>query len=174
MYNYILTISLLILSLTQLKAQLFDEKNFKLYTTKDGLSNNRITCILQDSFGYIWVGTEKGLNRFDGSSFLKFYSDSSQKSLPRDYIRKLKLLDVHHLAVSTQSGIHIINTSNLQTRNLIVPADSLKDEFQVNLIGDMSVDSQGNVFILTPTGFYQFNKNNEVVFRFDAHSRSFL
>ena len=174
MYNYILTISLLILSLTHLKAQLFDEKNFTLYTTKDGLSNNHVTCILQDNFGYIWLGTEKGLNRFDGSSFRKFFSDSSQKSLPRDYIVKLKMLDDHQLAVSTQSGIHIINTGNLQARNLIIPPDSLKDEFQVNLVKDMTADKRGNIFILTPTGFYQFNKKNEIVFRFDAHSRSFL
>jgi ligand-binding sensor domain-containing protein len=162
------------LSFSQLYGQSFEEKNFKLYTTKDGLTNNHITCVLQDNYGYVWIGTQTGLNRFDGSTFKKFFSDSSKKSLPWDYILKLKLLDAEQLAVSTQSGIHIINTRTLESHNLIIPPDSLKDEFIVNLIKDMTVDNKGNIFILTSTGFYQYDKNQKLVFRFDAVSREFV
>jgi ligand-binding sensor domain-containing protein len=37
-------------------------------TTKNGLSSNRTTSVIQDRKGYYWIGTEDGLNRFDGTS----------------------------------------------------------------------------------------------------------
>ena len=33
---------------------------------ENGLSYNTATCCLQDSYGFIWIGTENGLNRYDG------------------------------------------------------------------------------------------------------------
>ena len=36
------------------------------YTTTNGLSQNDVNCLLQDSDGYIWLGTNDGLNRYDG------------------------------------------------------------------------------------------------------------
>src|SRR5229473_4415008 len=47
-------------------AQSFNENNFTHYTKLDGLSHNYITGIVQDSTGYIWIATNKGLSRFDG------------------------------------------------------------------------------------------------------------
>ena len=40
-----------------------------LFFTSDKLSNTNITSICQDKSGYIWIGTENGLNRFDGYKF---------------------------------------------------------------------------------------------------------
>lgn len=42
------------------------ELRFQHVTTEDGLSDNAITCVFEDRAGYIWIGTEHGLNRFDG------------------------------------------------------------------------------------------------------------
>ncbi len=39
---------------------------FKSYMTIDGLSDNRVLCALQDSYGFLWLGTDNGLNCFDG------------------------------------------------------------------------------------------------------------
>lgn len=39
---------------------------FKSYMSVDGLSDNRVLCALQDSFGFMWLGTDNGLNCFDG------------------------------------------------------------------------------------------------------------
>jgi Predicted periplasmic ligand-binding sensor domain len=41
--------------------------------TSDGLSNSHINAILKDSYGFLWIGTESGLNRYDGYGF-KVYS----------------------------------------------------------------------------------------------------
>ncbi|MBD3183842.1 response regulator [Candidatus Poribacteria bacterium] len=45
------------------------------YDINDGLSNNSVTTILQDSIGFIWIGTYHGLNRFDGYEFESFLDD---------------------------------------------------------------------------------------------------
>jgi signal transduction histidine kinase/ligand-binding sensor domain-containing protein len=45
---------------------------FERITAKDGLSNDHVNCILQDRRGFIWLGTNDGLNRFDGHNFLIF------------------------------------------------------------------------------------------------------
>ncbi|MBL0045803.1 MAG: hypothetical protein IPP33_15825 [Flavobacteriales bacterium] len=41
---------------------------FQHLSTDDGLSNNAITCMYQDRAGYIWIGTERGLNLYDGTT----------------------------------------------------------------------------------------------------------
>jgi len=51
---------------------------FEHLTSEHGLSNNTVRCIFQDSRGYIWVGTEDGLSRYNGRSFTSF------KTVPDD------------------------------------------------------------------------------------------
>src|SRR4051812_48284170 len=43
--------------------------NFINFTNKDGLSTNTINTILKDRYGYMWFGTDDGLNKFDGETF---------------------------------------------------------------------------------------------------------
>lgn len=45
---------------------------FNRLTTENGLSHNKVNCILQDKRGFIWVGTDDGLNRYDGRYFTHF------------------------------------------------------------------------------------------------------
>jgi ligand-binding sensor domain-containing protein len=45
---------------------------FERIAMQDGLSNNQVNCILQDKRGFTWIGTNDGLNRYDGHNFLIF------------------------------------------------------------------------------------------------------
>ena len=59
-------------------------------STQDGLSNNSITSILQDSVGFMWFGTPEGLNRWDGKSFKIFtHNPQDSNSLSSNLVRRL-------------------------------------------------------------------------------------
>ncbi len=48
---------------------------FEHISSADGLSQNTANCILQDSYGFIWIGTEQGLNKYDGYRFTTYKHD---------------------------------------------------------------------------------------------------
>ena len=52
---------------------------FRHYNIENGMSSNTVYDILQDAEGYIWIGTDNGLNRFDGIEFT-FYQKESASS----------------------------------------------------------------------------------------------
>ncbi|MCW8849034.1 MAG: hypothetical protein OQJ81_03570, partial [Melioribacteraceae bacterium] len=48
------------------------QNNFEHFTKNDGLPSDEINAIMQDHLGYLWIGTNNGLSRYDGYSFEKF------------------------------------------------------------------------------------------------------
>jgi len=60
---------------------------FERISIDKGLSQNIVECILQDSRGFMWFGTEDGLNRFNGYNFKIYYEDANNaNSLGHDNI----------------------------------------------------------------------------------------
>ncbi|HEY6976368.1 MAG TPA: two-component regulator propeller domain-containing protein, partial [Chitinophagaceae bacterium] len=153
---------------SRLMAQDIDENNFTLYTKQDGLSQNIITGIAQDSVGYVWLSTTSGLNRFNGSSFVQFHSTTDSLSLPEEYLTGLVWLDKNRLA-TYPGGLHIIGTRSGETRNLFIPYSDKKYQHKFNMIMDVASDSAGDIFILSRSGFYHYDKNYHLVFRFDYY-----
>src|SRR5678810_179070 len=115
-----------------LKAQEINEKNFVLYTKQQGLSDNFITDITQDSTGYLWIATGFGLNRFNGNNFVQFHSNRDTCSLPVEYVSGLLWLNNRELAASTGKGLHIVNTRRGESRNLLIPWDDKKYQYKFN------------------------------------------
>jgi len=71
-----------------------------------GLSQVTVTCILQDSEGFIWIGTQIGLNRFDGSRFRVFKNDQDlPQSLQSNWIQTLFEDREGRLWVGTDQGL---------------------------------------------------------------------
>lgn len=73
---------------------------------ENGLSYNTATCCLQDSYGFIWIGTENGLNRYDGCNNRIYRSSNHKHSLGNSHIKTLAELD-QELWVGTENGIYI-------------------------------------------------------------------
>ena len=60
-------------------------------TTSDGLANNSVRYLFQDSKGFIWMGTLDGLSRYDGHSFVTFRPESGDKiSLANHHVKKIQ------------------------------------------------------------------------------------
>lgn len=59
------------------------------FTATDGIANNTVRYIIQDSKGFIWLGTLNGLSRYDGSSFVNFYPEVGVPSLMDHRVRKM-------------------------------------------------------------------------------------
>lgn len=51
--------------------------HFKNFTVEDGLSSNIIHDIYQDRYGFMWIGTHYGLNRYDGHTFKQYFYDAN-------------------------------------------------------------------------------------------------
>lgn len=77
--------------------------NFKHYGQKQGLTNTSVKCIFQDSYGYLWFGTQGGgISRFDGSSFVNF---DKQDGLVGNDVICISEDKYHNLWIGTVDGI---------------------------------------------------------------------
>src|SRR5688500_8257789 len=75
---------------------------------KNGLSNNDVECMLQDSQGYMWIGTRDGLNRYNGHEI-----DIYKEQLPSSFIYSLLQHSSGEIWIGTlQGGISIYNPEN--------------------------------------------------------------
>jgi ligand-binding sensor domain-containing protein len=148
------------------RAQLIDEKKFHHFTTREGLSNNFITGIAQDSTGYIWISTIHGLNRFDGVTFTYFLQNSKHNPIPENNIYSMQLFPGNELAIATDDGAQIINTRTLETKNLNIPTP---DAFRYwsNYCEYVYKDDDNNYGVSTKTGFYIFSATGRLKNRYD-------
>ena len=78
----------------------------QLYTSND-LSSSLIRCIIQDKYGFIWVGTNYGLNRFDGYKFSTYLCNPADTTTIQDNdIVKLYPYSKEFLFVATNRGLY--------------------------------------------------------------------
>ncbi len=81
------------------------EIHFNHLDSRNGLSENNVNCILQDSRGFIWIGTRDGLNRFDGTNFKIFrHKDKDNSKLSNDFITDLAEDRLGNIWIGTNEG----------------------------------------------------------------------
>lgn len=88
MQKYIFFVLLLVMRLLPLAASI--EVRSTHYTTSDGIANNTVRYILQDSKGFIWLGTLNGVSRYDGNSFVNYLPQENAPSLMDHRVRKMQ------------------------------------------------------------------------------------
>ena len=95
-----------VLCLVQMLATFSYANSGRLYTSND-LSSSLIRCIIQDKYGFIWVGTNYGLNRFDGYKFSTYLCNPADTTTIQDNdIVKLYPYSKEFLFVATNRGLY--------------------------------------------------------------------
>lgn len=79
---------------------------FKVFDTSDGLPDNTVKCITQDSLGFIWMGTFNGLCRFDGKEFITYrHNPADENSIANNHMEAL-LATGADLWIGTENGLN--------------------------------------------------------------------
>ena len=87
------------------------------------ISDNRFHAICEDKSGFIWIGTENGLNRYDGYNFNKFFHDDNDSlSLMSNYIRSLYVDDEGTLWIGSNRGVQYLKPSEKSFYTVPFPA----------------------------------------------------
>lgn len=127
---------------------------FKRYLVEDGLSQGTILSMYQDDTGFLWLGTEDGLNRFDGYEFVNF---SENSALHGRYIQAIIKNKQGDLWVGTSDALNLLpkgQESFESFTQLNSPA------FKNNNVQSLLVDSKNTLWIGTESGLYKKHQDN--------------
>ena len=125
---------------------------------RNGLSYDSVRDIFQDSRGYVWIGTYKGLSRYDGKRFKNY--DRHDLGVTSDFINVIKEDLEGNLWIGTDNGVVIYNYADDEFRTLSNRVDSsvkIPDDrifaIERNSAGVMWVSSRDN-------GLYSYTPKN--------------
>jgi PAS domain S-box-containing protein len=132
--------------------KLADQRNviFDRLTTGDGLSHAAVTAITQDQYGYIWIGTQEGLNRFDGYKFETFYHlDDEEGSISHHSVWTILSDSNGDLWIGTDAGLNRFNDADKSFETFFLneaPAG------RKNSVYTLLEDASGTLWIGTSSG----------------------
>jgi signal transduction histidine kinase/DNA-binding response OmpR family regulator/ligand-binding sensor domain-containing protein len=136
---------------------------FEGIAVEQGLSNHNISSICQDSLGYIWIGTARGLNRYDGLTYKQFLfsPEGNTPGIPYDFIEHTFYCN-NNIFVSTRRGAAAYNMRSGAWHSI---SDGLP-------VQDMMQIGNRAFFIRQKALFeYDFQENKLVRCDFPAHLR---
>lgn len=120
-----------------------DDIRFKRLNTNNGLSQSFITSLAQDKKGFLWFGTENGLNKYDGYKFTVYAHNSEDSTTIRDnQIWSMRVDSKGRFWVGTYKGLDQFDFQ----KNAFV-------HFKIDdQIFDIMEDKKGNIWICTDKG----------------------
>lgn len=141
--------------------------HFNHITVGNGLSHNKVNCILRDSRGFMWLGTDDGLNRYDGNKFTIYRNDPSNNTTVSGNIITDLLEDQNQILwIATADGgltkYDYRAQPHLQFKQYRHSPGN-KKSIPVNIINKLLQDEDGYLWLAT-SGFYvlRFNKQREI------------
>jgi two-component system LytT family sensor kinase len=150
-------------------AQSFSEKDLIQYTKSEGLSNKIITGIAQDAAGYLWLSSNSGINRYDGTQFVEYNSNTDSSSPGAEFVNGMTCLDKNRLAFYS-AGLNIVDTRTGKSYNLLIPWHNKQYQYKFNMIECVKSDKAGNIIVLTRSGLYHYDNNYRLLLRFDYYT----
>lgn len=141
------------------------ELKFNHITTRDGLSQNTVACIFQDSRGFMWFGTEGGLDKYDGRSFTNYhYNPSDTSSLLGNYFSNIVEDSIGNLWIGSERGLNMFDRSH---NNFIRYEHDANDPSGLSGTSVLSIfeDREGNLWVGSSGGDFS---------RFDPYNKNFV
>lgn len=123
---------------------------------KHGLTYSAVRDISQDSNGYIWIATLKGLNRYDGYGIQQFYS--TDNGLPSNCIEKIVSIGKDSLLLGTNKGLCLYDMEKEEFKSILPPDHAIKDIMDILVSGP-------EIYLSTNAGLYSYNKTNSDLIR---------
>ena len=140
---------------SQIQAQL----QFKYLTINDGLTNNRINTICQDSLGFIWIGTPYGANKYDGYQVTQYHHCFEDSTTLLSSRINVIFADSHNnLWFGTDAGLNLYNP-DLDCFEVFHHQDLKNPAGSVNTITE---DKNSNLWIGTSDGAYVYNLEKKI------------
>ena len=142
----------------------YNNINFKNITSEDGLSQGTVETIIQDDQGYIWLGTNDGLCRYNGYEFKIYKHDEElENSITNNYIVDIKQDNLGNIWVGTANGL-----SKIDTKTDLITNYNMNDE-EKSLshynIGDILITKSGDVLVGTSDGLNIYNEKKDEFYR---------
>jgi ligand-binding sensor domain-containing protein len=139
---------MLVLCIGPIQAQPADY-NFRHLGAAQGLSDGVIRAIGQDKYGYIWIGTLSGLNRFDGYTVKTFYNKAKDStSLPAATVRSILGDSRGRLWIGTEKGLVQYDFAGKR----FLPVSPLRQNAVYKII-----ESGDHLYLLSETGLVVYN-----------------
>ncbi|MFL5743986.1 MAG: two-component regulator propeller domain-containing protein [Niastella sp.] len=136
---------------------------FRHLEVENGLSNNSITCSLQDRLGFMWFGTKDGLNRYDGYSFKVFKKiEGNKKAIGSNFIHCLYEDKKGILWVGTEGGL--FRYSSVTEEFSFVAATSNM------FIDKIDEDVRGNIWLLSYYKLCRYDRSTEKIKQYDQEA----
>ena len=130
--------------------------DLKTYTTNDGLPSRNTTATLRDKRGFLWVGTENGLCRFDGYAFKVFYNKPGDStSISNNFINAIVEDKSGKIWVATMDGLNLLNPLS-ETFTRFFHNDRKSNSLSNNKVWSVLCDRAGKVWIGTDDGFNEY------------------
>lgn len=141
---------------------------FETLTVQDGLSHNKVNCILQDGRGFVWIGTDDGLNRYDGKRFLQFHHrNNDTASLSGNIITDLFEDNKGRIWIATADG-------GLCRYDYRLPPPQQFKQYSRNPEGGPFVSANAiNAMLPDSAGALWLGTSGHSVLRFDTHTERF-
>lgn len=156
MKNKVFVLFVLFFCLFTLSAQNLFNFQFKKYQVNEGLSENAVTCILQDKKGFLWLGTKDGLNKFDGANFVAYRGQNNKGALGNNFIKSIAEAKNDKLYIGTDNGLYIMNLIDESFERLEHKL-GLKKNIMTS-ITSVIIDRKGMLWITTMfQGVFRYN-----------------
>jgi len=123
---------------------------FSYLNTEHGLSQNSVLDIVQDHQGYIWIGTQEGLNRYDGHNVLLFERNAfDNTSLSHNWIWALMVTNDGELWIGTDGGGINVYDNNTETFKTIRHDPKNDASLSSDRTSSLLQDTNGNYWVGT-------------------------